>query len=65
MANEVKVTLVECANNGGCGECACPCHTDVPDPGPHIETCKFADPDYTPPDFLESCLASLGGGASA
>jgi hypothetical protein len=65
MANEVKVTLVECANNDGCGECACPCHTDVPDPGPHIETCKFADPDYTPPDFLESCLASLDGGAKA
>lgn len=35
-----------------CGEhCACPCHTDVEDPGPeHLPTCAFADPDF--PDYL-------------
>ena len=65
MSERVKVTMVKCADNGGCGQCACACHTDVANPGPHLATCKFADPDYVPPDFLESCLATLGGGGSA
>jgi hypothetical protein len=47
------VELIQCDDNGGCGECECPCHTDVDDPGDHIATCKFADPTYTPPDFIE------------
>jgi len=46
ITNEVRTVA-----NGGCGACDCPCHTDVPDPGPHIASCKFADPDYVPPDF--------------
>lgn len=46
-------------NNGGCGECACACHTDVEEPGPHIPTCRFADLDYTPPDFLATVRAHV------
>ena len=65
MSTEVQVHLVDTANNGGCGECACECHTDVAVPGPHIPTCKFADPDYVPPDFIEACLATVGGGGKA
>ncbi len=56
------VIAVHCADNGGCGECACPCHTDVAVPGPHIATCKFADPEYCPPDFAATVRAMLGGG---
>lgn len=26
---------------------ACPCESDLDDPGPHIPTCPWADPDYT------------------
>lgn len=40
--------------NGCPNPCPCPCHTDVEDPGPHVEVCAFADPNYTPPDFLEA-----------
>jgi hypothetical protein len=46
------IATVRTANNGGCGECACHCHSDeehIP-PG-HIPACKFADPDYVSPDF--------------
>ena len=64
MAENV-VGLIRCANNGGCGECACPCHTDVDDPGEHIATCKFADPDYTPPDFAQQVERALGGRMSS
>ena len=53
---------VHCADNGGCGECACPCHMDGAVPGPHIATCKFADPEYCPPDFAATVRAMLGGG---
>ena len=45
------VEMMKCADNGGCGECACECHTDVEIPGPHLVSCKFSDPDYVPPDF--------------
>jgi hypothetical protein len=51
--NRTEEKLVQCDDNGGCGECACECHTDVAIPGPHIASCKFADPDYVPPDFVE------------
>ena len=43
-----EVQTVQCDDNGGCGECACECHTAVATPGPHIASCKFADPDYVP-----------------
>ena len=56
----MSIFTVKTADNGGCGECACPCHTDVEDPGPtHLPTCKFADPDYCPPDFRETVMAAL------
>ena len=41
--NRTEEKLVQCDDNGGCGECACECHTDVAIPGPHIASCKFAD----------------------
>lgn len=50
--------MVKCADNGGCGPCACECHTDVEIPGPHIATCKFSDPDYAPPDFARRVAAA-------
>jgi hypothetical protein len=24
----------------------------VADPGPHLASCRFSDPDYTPPDLV-------------
>ena len=56
------IHMVRCADNGDCGDCACPCHTDVAVPGPHIATCKFANPEYCPPDFAATVRAMLGGG---
>lgn len=56
----MSVHLIKTADNGGCGECACPCHTDVPDPGPHLTTCRFADLDYCPPDFAATVRAMVG-----
>jgi hypothetical protein len=33
----------------GCDEaCACACHTEVEEPGPHLPTCKYADPEFEP-----------------
>jgi hypothetical protein len=55
------ITTIKTANNGGCGTCACPCHTDVEEPGPHIATCKFADDDYVPPDFREAAAEAAKG----
>ncbi len=41
-------------DNGGCGECACHCHSDEEDiPPGHLASCKFADPNYVPPGFRE------------
>lgn len=58
MITEVK--LVQTNDNGGCGPCECPCHSDVEDPGPdHLPTCKFADDDYVPPDFVETVQAAV------
>ena len=51
---DVEVILVKTPNNGGCGECECDCHTDVPNPRAHIHTCKFADLDYVPPGWPPS-----------
>lgn len=59
--SDVKVIGVKTANNGGCGECACDCHDySIPIPGPHIPTCKFADLDYVPPDFVATVMAMTG-----
>ena len=55
--NNVEAAEVKCDDNGGCGECACQCHTDTPWPEPHIATCKFADPNYVPPDFARRVSA--------
>lgn len=56
------ITTIHTANNGGCGECACPCHTDVEDPGPtHLATCKFADDDYVPPGFGDAATDAAKG----
>lgn len=47
-----QVNYVKTSNNGGCGECACHCHSDTLEiPPGHIQSCKFADPDYVPADF--------------
>lgn len=49
-------------NNGGCGKCACHCHSariDIP-PG-HIPSCKFADPNYVSPEFEEVVRDFLAG----
>lgn len=50
-----------CAGEGRCDWCVdterreaeraargevCPCETDVEDPGPHIDSCPWSDPDY-------------------
>ena len=53
------VNTVQCDDNGGCGECACPCHGPEANPGPHIATCKFADDDYVPPDFVRKVHAAI------
>lgn len=29
----------------------CPCQTDVEEPGPHIDTCPYSDPNYDPDPF--------------
>lgn len=31
----------------------CPCETGAENPGPHIPTCPWSDPDYSPPGLLE------------
>lgn len=54
-----RAGTVRCADNGGCGECACECHTDVPVPGPHLASCKFSDQDYVPPDFERQVRAAV------
>jgi len=30
--------------------CACPCHGPLDDPGSHLATCAWADPDYDDED---------------
>lgn len=60
--DSVAVRTVACADNGGCGPCNCQCHTDVDDPGPHIPSCKFADIDYVPPDFVDKVRAAINEG---
>lgn len=42
----------------------CPCSTDVEEPGPHIPSCPYADPDYVPPGFAEGAL-EVGASALA
>ena len=41
------------------GQCACLCHTDVEEPGPHLDSCSWADPDYEP-HVCPGCYA-VGG----
>lgn len=57
------IHLVRTSDNGGCGDsCACHCHSEVDDiPPGHIDGCRFADPDYTPPDFAEKVIEDLIG----
>lgn len=38
-------------------DCPCPCHGDADEPGPHLPTCAFADPDYVPEGFEEAMRA--------
>lgn len=61
----MQANTIKTANNGGCGECACHCHSDKPAiPAGHIESCKFADPTYVPPDFAPRALAILASVAA-
>lgn len=38
----------------------CPCRTDLDDPGPHIASCPYADPEYAPPGFQEGARDAFG-----
>ena len=55
------ITTIKTANNGGCGECACHCHSDEAEiPPGHLATCKFADDNYVPPGFEEDARQAVG-----
>lgn len=59
-----RLITVRTANNGGCGECACHCHSNDDDiPPGHLASCRFADPMYVPPDFHDLAMADSEGAA--
>lgn len=40
--------------------CKCLCHdSDIDDPGPHLATCAWADPDF--PEYVWDAAAASGG----
>ena len=43
-----------------CNRCAaCPCTTDVEDPGPHVPECPHADLNFVNPNFMKGGVAAL------